>query len=348
MAAGRVAAVLGALLLCAACASGGSSAAPRVSSAAPHPVAPDSLCAIINPHVVATAIVGESEAAVIAVPLTVQAPQVAGCEYANPAGLSGSLLDVTFAPVIQAGKDRFAQLQQNHSFVKLNVNGYSIVGNLPDGVTYLRFTDKNKTFASGASVDSILTVHFKVQSPDMRPLTAGSYQVNLAEKLADGINNGIKQKPEPVDPMLVGKPGPMLTDDQGRPVPNPAEVVVIYDELLEGDTSAFTPDEIGVPASDAQAWQQIEEPELDQAPVRASTARSMTVHPHCDSAECVYPDFAAAGWHSAVDRADGLKLGVDPSKVPSSTIGVIPPPGISASIFPPASTVGWDGPVFQG
>jgi hypothetical protein len=303
----------------------------------------DSLCSAIDDHAVAQALIGEKDALVLSVPLHVSSPDIVGCEYANPAGLSASVLDITLAPVEQSGTDRFAQLQHNQSFTQLNVNGFPIVGDIPDGITYLRFNDKNETFTLGSrEVDSILTVHYKTSPVDTTPLTADSYSIVLAEHVADDINSRFVQKSPPTDPALAGKPGPMLTDDQGRPVPNPAEIVVIYDELLNGDTTGFIPAEVGITdPTEEQRWNASQMPYLEQASVRDQIALVMTVHPHCANYGCVYPGFFMTGWNSPTARADGLKLGVDPTKVPDPRAAHVVP--LFASVFPRPSHVGWDG-----
>lgn len=313
------------------------------SSAHPVTVATDGLCSVINHHTVAAAVTGEEDADVLAVPLQVQSPQIAGCEYANPAELAGSVLDVTLAPAIQAGTDQFAELQRNRSFTQLNVNGFPVVGDIPDGITYLRFSDKDKTFTSGSpSVDSILEVHFKSSPADTTPLTADSYSVTLAEHAADDVSNGAVQKVSPVYPDLANDPAPMLTDDQGRQVSNPAEVVAIYDELLEGNAYALTATAVGITdPTDVEHWNSSQVPYLSDASVRAQVAKSMTVHPHCDDRGCVYPGFFVTGWNSPTARADGLKLGVDPTKVPDPRAAHVVP--LYASLFPPSSNVGWLG-----
>jgi hypothetical protein len=103
---------------------------------------------------------------------------------------------------------------------------------------------------------------------------------------------------------------PVLTDDKGRPVPNPNLVTNVYGALVDGDTSAL----------DSSGWLGLNSTDLKDPKVSSSVAKSMTVHPNCDDG-CTYPDFAVTGWSSATARADGIKLGVDPARVPDPRTG---------------------------
>ena len=120
----------------------------------------------------------------------------------------------------------------------------------------------------------------------------------------------------------------MLTDDNGSEVPNPIFVLDVYEILISDDTYGLS--QIGtnftyIPSSNQQA-------------ALAAAARSMTVHPDC-SKGCIYPDFAVTGWKSAIARADGLKLGVSPAKVPDPTGSGLP---VYTSVFDPCMCT-WGG-----
>jgi hypothetical protein len=115
-------------------------------------------------------------------------------------------------------------------------------------------------------------------------------------------------------------------------------LTVVSTLLVDGDTTPFTVDEIE--PADPDRWTQTQLPLRQDASVRKSVARSMTVHPHCDG-RCTYPGFAVTGWTSSVARADGKNLGVDPGQVPDPKIGAGLP--MYPSIFPAPPRVGWDG-----
>jgi hypothetical protein len=63
-------------------------------------------------------------------------------------------------------------------------------------------------------------------------------------------------------------------------------LTVVSTLLVDGDTTPFTVDEIE--PADPDRWTQTQLPLLQDASVRKSVARSMTVHPHCDG-QCTYP-----------------------------------------------------------
>jgi len=111
--------------------------------------------------------------------------------------------------------------------------------------------------------------------------------------------------------------GPMLIDDKGRAVENPALVKRVYALLQAGDTVALNKFGEG-----NDLWQTENMPQLlSRADVRAKIMKSMTVHPDCVQG-CTYPGFANTGWDSDQARKDGKKLGVDPIKVPHPDINL--------------------------
>jgi hypothetical protein len=109
----------------------------------------------------------------------------------------------------------------------------------------------------------------------------------------------------------------MLTDDKSHQVSNPVLVLQVYAALLLNDTTLLS--HFGFGSNDPGLWDTTQQPYLNQEPVRAQVARSMTVHPSCGDG-CTYPDFAVTGWSSATARADGTKLGIDPTKATDPTL----------------------------
>jgi hypothetical protein len=318
---------------------GGNSDPPTQSSAVPL----DSLCAAISDQAFsAYSVFGDKVPFDLAVPLHVQSPDIAGCEY----HLIGDVLDITVAPVMQSGVDRFAELQHDQAFVQQNVDGIPAVASNDKGLVYVRFADQNKVLTSGLpGVDSLLAVHFKRKLPDYGPTTKTVDSFNFAKRVVDDIDRNAVAPP-PSDPVLDGKPGPMLTDDQGRPVPNPAEVMYVYEELLGRNMGGFDATNFGITnadPADQDRWKKDQLPWLEDWSYDQQIARSMTVHPHCDDNGCVYPGFLTTGWSNQAAKDDALKLDVDPAKVqdPRNT-HVVP---VFASVFPPASDERWKGTI---
>src|SRR6266542_3787458 len=216
------------------------------------------------------------------------------------------------------GKDTFAQLQANPAYVKLNVNGNRMVWDARGQTLYVRFTDKNPKLAGNSQgVDSIVTVACKsgsgrsICSSDSS-IDADSPLVSLAAGSIDGINRDKVHGAMALPNVPSTQPYPNLIADNGAQISNPVRVLLVFQALAEGDN--FSIGELG-PVGTGIGF----DPKLmslDKADVRAKVIKSMTTHPHCNSDGCVYPGFAVTGWDSDTARADGRRLGIEPSKVP--------------------------------
>ncbi len=274
------------------------------------------LCGSIPEARVAMYLTGFPGGFMLSAPLEPAADHIAGCEYGVI--LATDIVDIWLSAVMRDGKDTFAQLQANPAYVKLNVNGNRMVWDARGQTLYVRFTDKNPKLAGNSQgVDSIVTVACKsgsgrsICSSDSS-IDADSPLVSLAAGSIDGINRDKVHGAMALPNVPSTQPYPNLIADNGAQISNPVRVLLVFQALAEGDN--FSIGELG-PVGTGIGF----DPKLmslDKADVRAKVIKSMTTHPHCNSDGCVYPGFAVTGWDSDTARADGRRLGIEPSKVP--------------------------------
>jgi hypothetical protein len=264
--------------------------------------------------------------------------QTASCEFAQEApttaDLIGGITEVSIEPTMQHGVNELTKLQAQASASSSDVNGNQIVWNPKTSILYMEFPDKNPVYVTDATgTDSILTVND--QAGETTPVTVGlnatppAFLVTFAEHAADEITSGHVVTTSMCPQCNGWGSGPVLIDDKGQEVPNPIFVLDVYELLITDDTYGIS----GIGSSFTFL------PSSNLKTALAEAARSMTVHPDCSNKGCVYPDFAMTGWSNATTRADGLKLGVNPAKVPDPTGGNLP---VYTSVFDPCMCT-WGG-----
>lgn len=311
---------------------------PKPAATASRAIAlpPDGLCAFIDAHTASQALVGTPGAITLSSPLPPEAGEVARCILVNPSPPAYVSYEISIAPVMQSGKDTFANLQSNSALVQDNVNGNQMIWDPHKQTLYLRFDDTNEALSGNAKgTESILTILGQAENTS----TPSQTLVTFAEHAVDEIQLGrvaVKSGCDQCGPQWGS--GPMLIDDQDQPVPNPAIVLQVYYALAMDDTFQLSRG-FATDGSTPDYWATTEMPYLNQPSVVSQIARSMTVHPHCQHG-CAYPGFLFTGWNSATARADGIKLGIDPAKVPNPTYGHGTP--VYDSEFPTTMT-DWDG-----
>lgn len=270
------------------------------------------LCSFISTQTAGeTTSYGNTGPVIMFLPTPPASGQTAGCDFIAPGEpVSESTMKLSIAPTVRGGVNELTQLAAQPSASLTNINGNQIVWNSKTGVLYLEFPDRNPVYvASSTGTDSILTVADIIGANAYPGVgsTAPTWLVAFAEHVADGVTSGHVVTASMCPRCQGWGTGPMLIDDKGRKVSNPLFVMSIYEALLSDDTATIN----GASSNFAYL------PGSDQQEIFSEIARSMTVHPDCSSTQgCIYPDFAVTGWNSATARADGLKLGVDPAKVP--------------------------------